>query len=335
MRQSTCQTRHGSELFYGGPLFIESRFAPCKLAESSATKMMKSVSVRVPASTSNLGSGFDTLGLAVNLYNRVTVSREGGPAKAGTTCGVGLEGDGGEMACQAGEGFFERVKMRKFAFRVEVSGEIPVARGLGASGALRAGVVAGLNVLCGEKLSREEVLEIVTDLEGHPDNASPALLGGCTVSGRVGKEVRCLRFAVSPRLKIVTLVPELRVSTEEARRLVPQSFSKADTAHSLNRAALVAAAFASKNYEALRGVFDDRLHQPYREKLVPKLSAVIRAGERAGAIGGFLSGSGSSIICLALEKEEAVARAMRREWPESEVFVLRADNSGIRVLSSN
>jgi homoserine kinase len=290
--------------------------------------------LRVPASTSNLGSGFDTLGLAVNLYNWVTVriGDSGDPHPGPLPKGEGVK-DG--IIVEAGERFFERARRRSFPFGVWVRGKIPIARGLGASGALRAGVVAGLNVLCGEKLSREEVLELVTDLEGHPDNASPALLGGCTVSGRVGQEVRCLRFAVSSKLKIVTLVPELRVSTEEARRLVPQSFSKADTAHSLNRAALIAAAFASKNYEALRGLFDDRLHQPYREKLVPQLSAVIRAGERAGAIGGFLSGSGSSIICLALEKEEAVAKAMRRAWPESEVFVLRADNSGLRVLLQN
>jgi len=282
---------------------------------------MKLVTLRVPASTSNLGSGFDTLGLAVNLYNRVTL-------RVGNEKGIE-----DEMIVEAGDHFFKRTKRRSFPFGVWIRGEIPVARGLGASGALRAAVVAGLNALSGEKLSSAEVLELVTDLEGHPDNASPALLGGCTVSGRVGSDVRCLRFAVSPKLKIVTLVPELRVSTEEARRLVPQNFSKADTAHSLNRAALIAVAFASKNYKALRGVFDDRLHQPYREKLVPKLSAVIRAGERAGAIGGFLSGSGSSIICLALENEEAVAKAMQRAWPASEVFVLRADNSGLRILT--
>jgi homoserine kinase len=280
---------------------------------------MKSVTLRVPASTSNLGSGFDTLGLAVNLYNRVTLTRGGSQQHD-------------EIVSEAAELFFKRARKSRFNFEVKITDDIPIARGLGASGALRAAAVAGLNVLTGANLSTNQLLEIVTDLEGHPDNASPALLGGCTVSGRVGKEVRCLRFRVSPQLKIITLVPQLRVSTEEARRLVPQTFSKADTVHALNRAALIAAAFASKNYESLRGLFDDRLHQPYREKLVPQLSSVIRAGERAGAIGGFLSGSGSSIICLALEKETAVATAMRRQLPDSQVVVLQADNSGLRVL---
>jgi homoserine kinase len=236
------------------------------------------------------------------------------------------------MALEAARLFFRRAKAPAFPFAISVEGNIPIARGLGASGALRAGVVAGLNELTGANLGRQSLLEMVTELEGHPDNASPALLGGCTVSGRVGKEVRCVRFAVSPALKIVTLIPNFRVETEEARRLIPQSFSKADTAHVLNRAALIAAAFAAKNYDALRGLFDDRVHQPYRAPLVPQLNAVIRAGEKAGAIGGFLSGSGSAIICLALENETRIAQAMAHELRMSKVAVLRADNTGLRIV---
>jgi homoserine kinase len=282
---------------------------------------MKSVTVQVPASTSNLGSGFDTLGLAVNLYNKIMIRRSDVPAND-------------EMIAEAAGEFFKRTRKSPFPFEVEITGNIPIARGLGASGALRAGIVAGLNALTNAKLSESQLLGIITELEGHPDNASPALLGGCTVSGRVGKEVRCLRFSVSPKLKIITLIPELRISTEEARRLVPQTFSKADTAHSLNRAALIAAAFASKDYEALRGLFDDRLHQPYREKLIPELSNVISAGVRAGAIGGFLSGSGSSIICLTLDQAEKIAKAMRRELAACEVKVLCASNTGHRLIAS-
>jgi homoserine kinase len=234
---------------------------------------MNSVTVRVPASTSNLGSGFDTLGLAVNLYNEVTLRH---------TTSKGGEFSGQEMVNEAAMLFFRRTSAKHFKFETSVTGNIPIARGLGASGALRAGIVAGLNELSGANLSPNQLLELITDLEGHPDNASPALLGGATVSGRIGKEVRCLRFSVSPKLAIITLVPEFRISTEEARRLMPQTFSKADAAHALNRSALIAAAFASKNYVALRGVFDDRFHQPYREKLVPQLSSVIRAGRKSG-----------------------------------------------------
>lgn len=283
---------------------------------------MNSVTLRVPASTSNLGSGFDTLGLAVNLYNKVTLTKSTKSSSKPAHPPIIKE---------AARAFFRRSKTSPFQFQIWITGNIPMARGLGASGALRAAIVAGLNQLSGAKLPTQTLLEIVTDLESHPDNVSPALLGGCTVSGRVSKEVRCLRFPVSPRLKIVTLIPNFKVETAEARGLIPQTFSKADTAHSLNRAALIAAAFAAKNYEALRGLFDDRLHQPHRLPLVPQLNAVIRAGEKAGAIGGFLSGSGSAIICLTLINAHAIANAMRNTLPGSDVLVLRADNRGIRV----
>jgi homoserine kinase len=280
---------------------------------------MQSVIMRVPASTSNLGSGFDTLGLAVNLYNTVTLTMSS------------QRTDLAPIVREAAKLFFRRAKVSPIHFDLSIRGNIPIARGLGASGALRAAVVAGLNELTRARLPKQTILEIITDLEGHPDNASPALLGGCTVSGRVGKEVRCLRFAVSPKLKIITLIPNFRVETEEARRLIPQTFSKTDTAHSLNRAALIAAAFAAKNYEALRGLFDDRLHQPYRLPLVPQLNAVIRSGEKAGAIGGFLSGSGSAIICLALECADKISAAMLRALPGSQVLTLQADNRGLQV----
>jgi homoserine kinase len=147
----------------------------------------------------------------------------------------------------------------------------------------------------------------------------------------VGEEVRCLRFRVSPRLKFVTLVPRFEISTREARKLVPPGFSRADTVHGLNRAALISAAFAGGRYEQLRGLFDDRVHQPYREQLLPQLPRVIRAGERAGAIGGWLSGSGSAIMCATLEMPQQVARAMSRQLPDSEILFLAADNVGARI----
>ncbi len=205
-----------------------------------------------------------------------------------------------------------------------------MARGLGYSATARLGLVAALNELSGAALNRQQLLELVTSLEGHPDNASPAVLGGFTVSGMVGQGMRCLRFEVSPKLKLVTLMPRFKINTEKARRVLPENFSRSDAAHSLNRAALITAAFAAKDYEALRGLFDDRVHQPYREPLIPRLPAVIRAGEAAGAIGGFLSGSGSAIICLTLERPEAVASAMQQEMPDSEVKILAPENDGFQ-----
>ena len=175
-----------------------------------------------------------------------------------------------------------------------------------------------------------QLLELATELEGHPDNASPALLGGFTVSGKVNGRIVCQRYEVSPQLCCVTLIPHFEISTAEARRLLPSHYLRPDAAHALNRAALVTAAFANSTYENLSGLFDDRFHQPYREALIPKLSAVIKAGVGAGAIGGFLSGSGSAIVCLTLRNSEQVAEAMSRELPESEIKLLYPDKDGAK-----
>jgi homoserine kinase len=295
---------------------------------------MESVTVRVPASTSNLGSGFDTLGLALKLYNRVQVARV---ANKGLSVGLSnpeANADRAQrMLSEAASLFFRRARRKMFGIAVKVTGDVPVGRGLGASATARLGLVAALNELSRARLTRQQLLEIVSELEGHPDNASPAIFGGFTVAGTVSKTVCCQSFRVSSRLKFVTLIPRFEISTEHARKLVPSTFSKADAVHSLNRAALITAAFASGNYESLRGLFDDRVHQPYRERLIPQLSRVVRSGERAGAIGGFLSGSGSAIICLTLAKPKAVALAMQRQFSDAEVKILTADNRGFMLES--
>jgi homoserine kinase len=291
---------------------------------------LRSVTVRVPASTSNLGSGFDTLGLALRLYNRIEVTRAAKPglhilaaASAAELAAIT------RLAEPVVELFFRQTGRKPFGISLTQCSEIPVGRGLGASAALRVGVAAGLNTLAGSPLDRQQVLNLVTEIEGHPDNTAPAILGGFTASTIVGQEARTIPFPVGPKAKFVTLIPNFEVSTPMARKLVPLQFSKADTVHSLTRVALITAAFASGKLEALRGCFDDRIHQPYREPLIPQLSRVIHAGEQAGAIGGWLSGSGSAIICLTLDGERAVAEAMRHELPDSTVMVLTADRNGI------
>ena len=301
-------------------------------AANAASMKSQSVTVKVPASTSNLGSGFDTLGLAFQLYNFVRVQRS-------TTKGVRLLSPIPEeerahaviMLTEAATLFFRRARQKTFGIEVHLSGEVPSARGLGYSATARLGIIAALNKLTRAGLDRQQLLELVTGLEGHPDNASPAIFGGFTVSGFVGKSVRCLKFSVSSTVQFVTLIPPFKISTEKARALMPQTFSRPDAAHSLNRAALITAAFAGGKYELLRGLFDDRFHQPYREPLIPQLSRVIQAGEKAGAMGGWLSGSGSAIICLAVEKAEAVAKAMQKQLPQAEMKILAADNDGFKL----
>jgi len=291
-----------------------------------------SVAVRVPASTSNLGSGFDTLGLALSLFAKIQVTRTPGITARVVSCADEKERPKAEQIIrEAAKLFFKSTDCPRFGIEVALGGDIPVGRGLGASGAARVGVLTALNELADSGLSRQALLELATQLEGHPDNASPALFGGFTVSGRVNGHIRCLRFPTSMKLKLVTLIPPFPVSTQAARRLVPSKFSRTDTVHSLNRAAAITAAFAGKTYEALRGLFDDRLHQPYRERLVPRLSYVIRAGEGAGALGGWLSGSGSAIMCVTLRNQREIARAMLAQWPETRIEIFAPDNDGVKV----
>jgi len=294
--------------------------------------------VRVPATTANLGPGFDCLGLALKLYNRVRVSRQSGP-EISITSPIAEDARPGatRMLTEAAAAFFLRARRKSFGFEIAITGEVPLARGLGSSVTARLGCVAALNLLAGEPLDRQALLEVVTTLEGHPDNAAPAVYGGFTAAGLVGKEVRVQRFRISPAAVFVTLIPDFEVPTPEARKLVPGQFSKADTVHSLGRSALITGAFASGKLEQLRGLFDDRLHQPYRTALIPQLPAVIAAGEKAGAVGGWLSGSGSTIICLVIDgptTANRVARAMQRQLPGAALHLLGADPRGFTPVGT-
>lgn len=293
---------------------------------------MTSASVRIPGTTANLGSGFDTLGLAVALYNRATVGRRS-DRRVEITSPIAEDARAGALAMleEAAAAFFKKTRAPRFGVDLHLAGEVPIARGLGSSVTARLGCVAGLNALAGSPLDRQGLLEVVAALEGHPDNAAPAVFGGFTAAGFVGSEVRCIRVPLPSQIRLVTLIPDFEVSTPEARKRVPQTFSKADTIHILNRASLVTAAFATGRLESLRGCFDDRIHQPYRAPLIPGMDAVLAAGVKAGAIGGWLSGSGSTLMCLTLENPEAVATAMQRKMPKAAVHILKPDNAGLKV----
>ena len=172
----------------------------------------------------------------------------------------------------------------------------------------------------------------------NPDNCAPALFGGFVVSGRINGTVRYRRFSVPPQLKFVGCIPEFEVSTERARALLPKQVLLRDAIENLNRVALLTATFVSGDFSLLRGLFEDKLHQPYRKKLMPQLDDVIAAGVEAGALGGWLSGSGPGIVCITEQKEKAVAEAMAgvfaRQQIRCETHVLAADNDGTRVKRS-
>ncbi|MDQ6807918.1 MAG: homoserine kinase [Verrucomicrobiota bacterium] len=278
---------------------------------------MQQVTVRVPASTSNLGPGYDCLGVALRLYNRVTVSRSFRPR-------------GGAMAREAARKFFERAGVAPSPLACAIEGDVPISRGLGSSVTVRLGVILAANAIVGQPLSRQECFELCAHAEGHPDNAAPAAFGGFNIIGDAGRQ----QFAVSPELRFVLLVPPFEVRTADARHLLPKQINHHDAVTSCANACAITAAFASGKYEAMRGAFSDRLHQPYRQPLIPFFGAVVAAAESAGALGAFLSGSGSTIAALTIDHPEKVAHAMLEASGEKKArtIVTAADNRGARIV---
>ncbi len=277
------------------------------------------ITARVPATTSNLGPGFDCLGAALRLYNFVTVA----PAETVVA---------GRMAQEAARKFFRTAKCEPFAFSCKIEGNVPRSRGLGSSVTVRLGVLHALNALLDRPLARAQIFQLCAELEGHPDNAAPAEFGGFVVA----RPDRHQKFPIDPRLRFVLLIPSFEVKTAEARSALPDEIDRQLAVESCGNACAVTAAFASRRYENLRGVLSDHLHQPFRAKFVPFLHRVIAAGEKAGALGGFLSGSGSTIACLTLHAPEAVAAAMREAsgLRKAETRVISADNHGVRLIVS-
>ena len=278
---------------------------------------MQQVTVRVPGSTSNLGPGFDCLGVALRLYNQITISR-------------GRAGKADQMVHAAADAFFAYARRKSFAFHCAITGDVPQSRGLGSSVTVRLGTIQALNELSQRPLQRQEIFALCARLEGHPDNAAPAAYGGFNVVRGEQRQT----FSVSARLHFVLLLPNWEVATNEARRLLPVRVDRLHAVENCRNASAITAAFASREYAQLRGAFVDHLHQPFRKKLIPFLDNVIAAAESAGALGAFLSGSGSAICAITLHSPEKIARAMLRaaKGEGSSTIITSVDNRGSRIL---
>jgi homoserine kinase len=279
---------------------------------------MQQATIRVPASTSNLGPGFDCLGVALAIHNHVAVSRGRGERLPA-------------MARGAGNAFFKRAGARPFSFSCQIGGEIPPSRGLGSSASVRVGVLHGLNELANRPLQRREIFEISAGLEGHPDNAAPACYGGFNVVRGLDRQM----FTVSAQLYFVLLVPNFEIATSEARQLLPPRVDRLQAVENARNACAITAAFAAREYQSLRGTFADHLHQPFRKKLIPFLDDVITAAESAGALGAFLSGSGSTICAITQRSPEKIANAMlvAAHSAGANTVITTADNRGARILT--
>lgn len=296
------------------------------------------VRVRVPASTSNLGSGFDAVGAALQLY--LTVEMEAADNLQISTAGLaggGLPKDAENLVYRAAQKFFAHINHRAQALRMHIDNPIPLCRGLGGSGAAVVAGLLGAAHLAGIDPDPRSLLTLAHDLEGHPENAAASLLGGLTLNCIEGQEIVCKRMGVDDRLRAVLLIPETIVTTADARRVLPKSVPHTDAVFNLQRSALLAHAFSTGDYSALRTAMQDRLHQPYRKRLIPFYDIFETAGYDMGALGVCISGSGSTVLALATEATEPLAERWRREVQnrnlQADVRILSFDNQGAHVTS--
>jgi homoserine kinase len=290
----------------------------------------KRIVVRAPATTANLGPGFDCLGMALDLWAEMVITAA---EEALPPAGPPLGG----MVVEAAQRLFSHVgKQSPTGLSAEFRQEIPVARGLGASAVARAAGLLAANALLGEPLEREEMLALGSELEGHADNMAPVLFGGLQVAVREGDGVFHAGLAVPAGLRAVLFVPDMEMPTQESREVLPEFLSREDAVYNIGHAALLVAALASGRLNLLDVATRDRLHQPARAKVFPPMEAIFRAARQAGAVGVFLSGGGSTILAFASQGEEAIAQAMAEaaagEGTKGHTIVTAPTNAGAQVV---
>ena len=295
---------------------------------------------RVPATSANLGAGFDSFGLALDLHNDVTLIPDA-PFR------VEISGEGAESLPRDRSNLVARTVVRYFdvvgrptpAFGLRLTNRIPMTGGLGSSSTALVGGLLVANRLVGDLLGPEDLLRVSFELEGHPDNVAPALLGGLILSVVDGGRLTTVSIPLPPGLRAVLFLPRFSTSTREARRLLPARVPYADAVFNLSRAALFVAAMTSGRLDLLRTATQDRLHQPYREVLFPRMRDLFQAALSSGALAVWLSGSGSALLALTAGRAEAVAEGFTSAARaagvagRARVVDLAADGATVELIS--
>ncbi|HEY9722049.1 MAG TPA: homoserine kinase [Oscillatoriaceae cyanobacterium] len=279
------------------------------------------ITVTVPATSANLGPGFDVLGLALPLYNRLTLApatalriRHTGPEAAG------LPEDPTHLAYRAAEMLCETIEEPVPVWELAMEVHVPQSRGLGSSSsAIVAGLVAA-NAWFGDRLTREELLTLATRIEGHPDNVAPALYGGVTAAWTRDGVTQCLPLNDRVPASLVLAVPNFHLSTSESRRALPDTYTRADVVENLAAVTILTTVMLKNTVECWADGLFDRLHQPYRFPLIPGAEAVARGARHAGAYGTVISGAGPTLLAFCPEERQAaVALAMVEAWSAAKI----------------
>lgn len=308
------------------------------------------VTVLAPATSANLGPGFDSLGLALQQYNRFEVVEDlnldpllphieiSGPL------GVNLTRGADNLFFKAFAALFQQTGQQLSPVQIRMTINIPPGCGLGSSAtAVVGGLVAAkaMSGMRGVSVPDDLLLELAVALESgnHPDNVIPALLGGLVATTNTEGRIQALKIAFPEALRAVIFTPDFPMDTIAGRKLLPGSYSQADVTFNMGRVALLLTAIQTRRYDLIGEAMQDRLHQPYRQALFPEMPAIIQAAIDAGAHGACLSGGGSSLIALASERFQGVLQAMQETALELGVhgtgMILRADQRGTRVVNTS
>lgn len=302
--------------------------------------------VRVPATSANLGPGFDAMGLALQVYNEMTLSIASEEEKPGVEImGEGAESlprDRSHLSLRAADALFEAAGLKPPLWALHQFNRIPPGAGLGSSAAAIVGGMVAANTFLPQPFTRKQILELAESMEGHPDNAAPALYGGMVISCREHGRLCTFQTALPPGLRLLLAIPDFKLSTSEARSVLPEQVSRSDAVFNVGRAAALTAALLTGKEELLAWGTEDRLHQPYRCPLIPGAEAVLAAARRAGAGGAAISGAGPSIIAFWFERraddprEKAVSVAVKDAFAAAgvhcRVIVSAADNAGASLF---
>lgn len=260
---------------------------------------MDKIQIRIPATTANLGPGFDCLGIALDIFNELTVA----PAQS---LSITVQGEGAGQISQRQDNLVYRAMATVFTklgkpvpeLSLNCLNRIPLARGLGSSAAAVAGGLVAANELLGKPLNPDDLLQLGAGMEGHADNIAPALFGGCQLVYREGDRYNHVPVPLPLGLKAVLFIPDFAMSTAKARNILPARLTRADAVFNLSRVSLLTLAFTTGKLEYLKIATQDRLHQPARQSMFPAMENIFKSALEAGALGIFLSGAGSTILAF-------------------------------------
>jgi homoserine kinase len=291
------------------------------------------VEVRVPATSANIGPGFDCLGVAVNMYNKFFVEEiEEGLVFEG--CADKFKNED-NLIYVAMKKCFDKIGYKPTGLRIKIESDIPVSRGLGSSAACVVGGIVSANELAGGVLNKKELLDLAVEVEGHPDNVNPALFGGMTASISDNREVIYSKVKVSEGIKFCALIPDFTLSTEKARAVLPKSIDYKDGIFNVGRTALMISALNNGDFHLIKYACKDKLHQDYRAKLIDNFYSIKEECEKLNSLGVFLSGAGPTIMVMLKEEDKHFSMniksfldTLKSNW---QVRELKIDNFGTQV----